>query len=291
MVNVGISEGLSSYLSWTQAPVRRLFASLALTLLGTFWVWWFIATAWVAPQYGFDGWRTWQGFTFQKFLPTLVLTLLISVFMHGRGFLIEWKEAAAEAERLKKEQIAARYEALKNQVNPHFLFNSLNVLTTLVHKDADLAERFVRQLSLVFRYVLQSREREVAPVAEELEALEAYLFLMKIRFGEGFVSEIVLPDHDFYVAPLSLQMLVENAFKHNEASKNAPLHIRIFESDHYLVVSNNLQKRAHPAESSGIGLENIRSRYQFLSDRPVEVYSDGKVFEVRLPMLGMEGRG
>jgi len=282
----GILSGiLSARFSWLEAPFKRFLISALATLAYTFLIWWFIATAWLAPEKGFDLMRPLRGFEWSDFLPTLIITLLISIFMHGRGFLLEWKEAASEAERLKKEQIAARYETLKNQVNPHFLFNSLNVLTALVHKDADLAEQFVRQLAAVYRYVLDSRDREAIALREELKALEAYIFLMKIRFGDSFNARISIDTQDGKVAPLTLQMLLENALKHNEVSKDNPILIEILEQGGYIVVRNNIQPKTSVGDSSGVGLSNIRARYQFLTDKKIEVLQDAHTFAVKIPII------
>lgn len=280
-----LSDVLSARFSWLEAPFRRFLISLAATLAYTFLIWWFVAAAWLAPQKGFDLLRPLRGFEWSDILPTFLITVFISTFMHGRGFLREWKQSVSEAERLKKEQIAARYEALKNQVNPHFLFNSLNVLITLVHKDAGLAEQFVRQLAAVYRYVLDSRELEAIALKDELEALEAYVFLMKIRFGDSFRAHIQVDGKEGRVAPLTLQMLLENALKHNEVSKNRPLSIEIREESGYVAVSNTVQPKTGVGDSSGVGLSNIRARYQFLTDKKIEVAQDAHTFTVKIPIV------
>lgn len=272
-------------ITWLTAPLKRFLIMLAATFVYTFLVWWFIATAWNAPWKGFNLLRPVTGFEWNEFLPTLFITLFISIFMHGRSFLYDWRQSALEAEQLKKEQIAAKYETLKNQVNPHFLFNSLNVLTALVHKDADMAEKFIRQLSAVYRYVLDSRDQEVVPLREELHQLESFIYLMKIRFGNSFTAEINVPDTDGYVAPLTLQMLLENAIKHNEVSKSNPLKIEIIRENDVILVKNNLQPKSTVEPSSGVGLENIRMRYQLLSDREVEIHTDEQFFEVKVPVV------
>lgn len=280
-----MSDLLSERFSWLKAPVRRFAVSLLATIVYTFLVWWMIASAWQAPEKGIDLGRPLRNFELSDFLPTFYITLFISIFMHGRGFLFEWRDSVAVAERLKKEQVEARYETLKNQVNPHFLFNSLNVLTTLVHKDADLAEQFIRQLSAVYRYVLDSRDREVVTLEEELKELEAYIFLMKIRFGDRFSTVIEVQNRAGKVAPLTLQMLVENALKHNEISKNSPLFVEIREENNFIVIKNNLQAKTGVTASSGVGLENIRSRYHFLSDLPVEMIQTEDSFTVKIPIV------
>lgn len=283
--NSMMSDLLSHRFSWLKAPVQRFVISFLATLVYTFFVWCFIASAWHAPKEGFDMIRTIRTFEWSSFLPTFYITLFITIFMYGRGFLFEWRDSAAAAERLQKEQVEARYETLKNQVNPHFLFNSLNVLTTLVHKDADLAEQFIRQLSSVYRYVLDSRDREVVSLEEELTQLEAFIFLMKIRFGDRFDTVIEVQDRSGKVAPLTLQMLLENALKHNEISKNSPLSVEIKQENGFIVMKNNKQAKIGVTESSGVGLENIRSRYQFLSNQPVEVLQTANTFTVKIPIV------
>jgi hypothetical protein len=280
-----MNDLLSDRFSWLKAPVRRFVVSLLATIVYTFLVWWLIASAWQAPERGIDLGRTLRNFELSDFLPTFYITLVISIFMHGRGFLFEWRDSVAAGERLQKEQVEARYETLKNQVNPHFLFNSLNVLTTLVHKDADLAEQFIRQLSAVYRYVLDSRDREVVTLEEELTQLEAFVFLMKIRFGDRFNTVIEVQDRSGKVAPLTLQMLLENALKHNEISKDSPLSVEIKQENDFIIVKNNLQTKIGATESSGVGLENIRSRYHFLSNRPVEVLQTADSFTVKIPIV------
>ncbi len=209
--------------------------------------------------------------------------------MHGRSFLLNWKQSSIAAEQLKRESIAAKYESLKNQVNPHFLFNSLNALSNLVYEDQDKAVKFIKQLSEVYRYVLDTREKEVVSIAEELKFLQSYLFLQQIRFGDKLKIEISVRKEAINVAPLALQLLIENAIKHNVVSEDDPLTVRIFEADQYIVVENNLQKKTSLGEpSAGVGLQNICKRYEFLSDRKVETIKDEKTFTVKLPILNQQ---
>ncbi|MBL7775288.1 MAG: histidine kinase [Saprospiraceae bacterium] len=276
--------------NWMEAPVRRLFWSVLLTVAFTTVAWVLLTWLFFSHRFGWDVGALVRSMDLEDFVPTMVITFLISIFMHGRAFLLGWKASLIEAERLKKEQISARYESLKNQVNPHFLFNSLNVLAALVHQDADRAEQFIRRLSLVYRYILDSRDRELVSVREELEILQAYLFLLEVRFGKNLELAVNLPaDTPGCLAPLSLQMLVENAIKHNEVSKNKPLRIEIFEEDGRVVVRNILQSRNSLPESIGVGLANIRARYQLLSDADVSVSAGDGFFTVKLPILTTAG--
>jgi hypothetical protein len=215
-----------------------------------------------------------------------IVTIIISLFMHGRSFLIEWKQSALDAEKLKRENVTARYESLKNQVNPHFLFNSFNALTNLVYENQDLAAKFIKQLSEVYRYVLDTRDRELVTKEEELKFLESYLFLQKIRFGDNLQIAIQLDNVKTHFPPLVLQMLIENAIKHNIVAAEQPLSIKIYEADHYIVIENKLQrKKVLSEESAGVGLSNIRLRYEFLSDQKVVVEALHDKFIVRLPVI------
>jgi sensor histidine kinase YesM len=285
-----LADWIDKYLPWTQNLTLRLFVSLIATVVYTTVAWVFIVWLWMAVLEG----ETYSFSRLMNILPqnknaffiSLLITFFVSAVMHGRSFLVNWRQSLIEGEQLKKAQIAAKYEALRNQVNPHFLFNSLNVLTTLVHKDADLAEQFIRQLSLNYRYVLDTREREVVSIEEEIKNLGAYIFLMKIRFGESLKATIKPFDiKGVSVAPLTLQMLVENALKHNEVSKSNPLSIDVFLEGDFVVVKNNIQLKNSVGESTGVGLENIRARYKFLSDKMVEVFEENRCFIVKIPVI------
>ena len=218
---------------------------------------------------------------------TVVITILISIFLNAKNFLFFWQQAASEKEKFEKESIVARYESLKSQVSPHFLFNSLNALTHLVYQDPDRAVNFIKQLSEVYRYVLDTRDKELVMLSEELSFIRSYLFLQDIRFGKKLIVIIGEMDSDIRVAPLALQMLIENAIKHNVVSDEHPLTIRLYTAGGFLVVENNLQKKTYSGEelSAGVGLENIRRRYAFLSNKKVSISENGTTFVVKLPIL------
>ncbi len=284
--NAYLSNLPDRWLPWIEAPIRRLIISVAITVVFTCLIWILIYWLFLTNDYGWNLVALVRDMKLRDFVPTLIITIFISLFMHGRAFFISWKATLVEAERLKKEQLSARYETLKSQVNPHFLFNSLNVLASLVHKDADQAELFIRQLATVYRYILESRDKEVVPLEEELSILRAYLFLMDIRFGAGLRADIrVAEPAPGRVAPLTLQMLVENALKHNEVSKANPLQIEVFRENGYLVVRNTLQPKTTLPESTGLGLANIQARYQALSDKPVLISNNDGFFTVKTPIL------
>jgi sensor histidine kinase YesM len=267
--------------SWTEEPIKRFIIGSVTTIVYTLLMV-VILLELFAIIFHFDYGDQYK----YSIYSSIVITILISLFLHSRSFLISWRKAIIDGERLQKESIVARYESLKSQVNPHFLFNSLNALTNLVYEDPDKAVKFIKQLSEVYRYVLDTRDREVVAVEEELSFLDSYLFLQKIRFGDNLQSQINVSSAKAHIAPLALQMLIENAIKHNIVSSDDPLMVNIFERDDYIFVENNLQKKSTLGEpSSGMGLENICKRYEFLSDRKVEIVKSEDKFSVKLPLI------
>jgi len=226
---------------------------------------------------------------FSQNFTAIIVALVISLFMMARAFLFNWRELAIQNEKLKTESMASRFASLKAQVNPHFLFNSLNVLSGLVYQDADLSARFIKKLAEVYRYVLDQQEQELVPISEELEFVEAIVFLQQIRFGENLKVEVNIPaDSAYLIPPLALQMLIENAIKHNVISAASPLKIEMELTDDYFVISNTLQPKTVMGESLGLGLENIRKRYGFLTNKSVHVIKDDGKFVVKLPTIEEE---
>ncbi len=216
---------------------------------------------------------------------TLFFLILSMLITNAILFFVNWKKAAVAQEQLKREQLSLQYETLKNQVNPHFLFNSLNAITSMIRKEPDKAIEFTRKLSEVYRYVLEQKDNEIVPVEKELEFLESYIFLQKIRFGKNLKVTVEVGEKNRYIIPLSLQMLVENAIKHNIVSAEFPLYVEIFsENNGYLVVRNNVKKK-QAGKSSGIGLKNIHSRYELFTSNPVIVENNEAYFMVKIPMI------
>lgn len=221
-------------------------------------------------------------------LIAIGITFVISFFMNAAEFLRNWKQTALDAEKLKKEQMASKYESLKNQVNPHFLFNSLNALTNLVYEDQDMAADFIRKLSKVYRYVLDNQSKEVVTLETELAFVNSYLFLQRIRFDDKLKVNINVEGHEkTMIPPIALQMLFENAIKHNTIAEEEPLTIDVYvENETSLVIKNNLQKKNIPVEeSAGVGLKNVAARFEFLSETKVEVIETASEFIVKLPLL------
>ncbi|MDH4091372.1 MAG: histidine kinase [Cyclobacteriaceae bacterium] len=274
---------VSGKISWFKFPVKRLVVAIITTIGYTLLA---VIGTMLLFESLFD-------FNFgSSFIWTIYfavgITILISLVLHSREFLLRGRQATLDAELLQKETIIAKYESLKSQVSPHFLFNSFNALTNLVYEDQDKAAKFIKQLSEVYRYVLDSRDKEVVSLDEERKFLTAYLFLQQIRFGDKLDLNIQLDGTRSLVAPLVLQMLVENAIKHNIISTENPLKIYIYVEDEFIVIENNVQKKSVMfEESAGVGLDNIAKRYAFLSDKSVEI-SSGEKFIVKLPIIPEE---
>ncbi len=222
------------------------------------------------------------------FYPTLseiLITIIITLIYYLITFFKEWKKLLVREEQFKREALSLQFEALKSQVNPHFLFNSLNVLTSLVETDPQQAVRFIKQLSDVYRYVLENKDKELVDLETELKFVNAYIYLQKIRFDTNLQVDMSIQDTTVKIIPLSLQMLTENAIKHNIVSSDQPLHISMFIDNNYLVVRNNLQKKLVIKETGSIGLNNIRERYAFFSTLPVIIEETDEWFTVKLPLI------
>jgi len=273
-----------THIKWDEKPLVRLLLTLFLTVLYVVLAVTILNIIFSVIFGDYNLGQILKMLNWQSFSFAVYITLSIGAFMHGRGFLMEWRQTAVEMERFKNESLKSKYESLKNQVNPHFLFNSLNALSSLVYDDQAKAVEFIRKLSQVYRYVLENKDHELVPLDDELEFLRNYIFLQKIRFGENLIVEINRGNFAGYVPPLGIQLLVENAIKHNIVSENKPLKINIIINDETYSISNNIQEKL-TKDSTGIGLNNLMSRYEFLTKKPVKISNKNQIFDVRLPAL------
>lgn len=220
----------------------------------------------------------------------IILSLGVSVFMHARSFMLNWKQAS-KSEVTQQRIIAgtanAKFETLKNQIDPHFLFNSLNVLSSLIEENPDNAQRFTTSLSKIYRYVLDQKDKELVSVAEELSFAKTYMNLLKMRFENSLFYELpeTVLNPEAKVVPLSLQLLLENTVKHNVVSEQRPLHIRIFIDGDYLAIQNDFQKKEVMQTRQGVGLQNIVDRYGIITNRKVLIEQNEKTFTVKIPIL------
>lgn len=224
-----------------------------------------------------------QGLSATYFLTVSVMLLYDAIY-----FFHKYKEAIMEKEWIEKAHIQSQLDNLRNQINPHFLFNSMNTLMNLIPEEGDRARSYLGKLSTFYRYAVSKQEEATVPLTMEFENAKIYIDLLKERFAQSL--EISLPQQipsNRHIIPLSLQLLVENAIKHNIVSKNKPLKIDISVSadEKHLIVKNNLQRKIQPVESTGMGLENIKKRIAFFTDELLIISSDKHIFEVRLPLI------
>ncbi|MFK7806248.1 MAG: sensor histidine kinase [Saprospiraceae bacterium] len=220
-------------------------------------------------------------------ISSLTVCFLVISIYDGIFYYSRYQNSLLEQERLRKQQIASQLEGLKNQVNPHFLFNSMNTLAQLIPEDSARAVKFVEKLSKVYRYILEIKDKELVTLEEELTFLRAYLFLLKERFEENLQVEVSIPEEHLQkkVLPLSLQLLIENAIKHNITSTEQPLSITVMIKDGKLYVENKLQRKNQVMHSTKMGLENIKSRYSFFTQVRVLIEETADRFSVALPLI------
>ena len=222
-----------------------------------------------------------------NYLVAIVVTFFVTLGIHAFYFYKAYQENKVKEQKVIAGTASAQFESLKNQIDPHFLFNSLNVLSSLIEENPDNAQKFTTSLSKIYRYVLEQKDKELVSVEEELSFAKTYMNLLKMRF-ENSISYELPTDFDnpeAKVVPLSLQLLLENTIKHNVVSEQKPLHIKIYIENNYLIVENNLQKKEVLQDRKGVGLQNIVNRYGLISERKVLVEQTETAFKVKIPIL------
>jgi sensor histidine kinase YesM len=217
----------------------------------------------------------------------IILTIGVNLGFFTDYFIRRWKASLVLAERLEKEKSQVQFDNLKNQLNPHFLFNALTSLNGLIFENQALASEFLQHLSKVYRYVLQNKDKNFVTLQTEIDFIENYVFLLRTRFQRGLVItfDVDASTWDRAIVPVTLQILIENALKHNIADNDLPLKIDIVSIGDYMIVSNNLQRRRQVETSNKQGLENLKSLYKFLTDRPVIIDETEERFAVKVPLL------
>jgi len=231
----------------------------------------------------------------QTFVVSVLLSILISLIYTGNFFLQQWKVALLESSTLnlkaaefKRIALEAELESLKMQLDPHFMFNNFSTLSALITEDQNLAQHFLEKLSRVYRYMIINVNKNIISVEEELNFANAYYYLIKIRLGDNIKMDSDLPDAVLKkgIPPITLQLLIENAIKHNTASRSKPLLITIrADENEDLLVTNTLQPLNYNIPSTGTGIKNIKGRYKLLSDRLPDITEEDKLFRVKLPLM------
>jgi hypothetical protein len=218
----------------------------------------------------------------------LIATLLVSIWIYRIIYSIHKKqESKVKEQKIIAGTASAKFETLKNQIDPHFLFNSLNVLSSLIEENPENAQRFTTSLSKVYRYVLEQKDKDLVSIEEELAFAKTYMNLLQMRFENSLTYEVIIDtiQPEAKVVPLSLQLLLENAVKHNVISEQKPLHIKIYIDNDELVIQNNFQKKAVLQDGQGVGIQNIVSRYDIITDRKVTIEQNENTYTVKLPIL------
>jgi hypothetical protein len=231
----------------------------------------------------------------ENYIGSSIITFVVVLGIHAFHFYKKLQENRVKEQKIIAGTASAKFESLKNQIDPHFLFNSLNVLSSLIEENPDNAQRFTTSLSKIYRYVLEQKDKELVSLEEELAFAKTYMDLLKMRFENSLTYKIEIasatPDKsslaltESKVVPLSLQLLLENTVKHNIISEQKPLHIKIFIQNNYLVIQNNFQKKEVLKERQGVGLQNIINRYGIITDRKVLIEQNEQIFAVKIPIL------
>ena len=285
-----LNDYLDSKFSWTDETRKRTIAAIVGTLVMNIALVYicnylnFIVIQGKNPEKFFNGEMNFINWFFINF------AIMISAIGHARGFMAAWKNSTKKEvveQKLIAKSANAQFESLKNQLDPHFLFNSLNVLDSLIEENPVQAQRFTNSMSKIYRYVLEQKDKELVSVEEEIDFAKTYCELLKTRFEDAVTFEFNISEEDKkgFVVPLSLQLLLENSIKHNFATSSKPLNIKIFTEKGNLIIENNLQTRELPNTSTGVGLANIVSRYNLLTERNVFVEKSEAFFRVKLPIL------
>ncbi len=229
----------------------------------------------------------WQNERAANYVFSTVMTFIVLLSFYTFYIYKAYNENKVKEQKIIAGTASAQFESLKNQIDPHFLFNSLNVLSSLIEENPENAQRFTTSLSKIYRYVLEQKDKELVLVTEELSFAKTYMNLLKMRFENSITYEVPeeFENQEAKVVPLSLQLLLENTIKHNVVSETKPLHIKIYIENNYLIVENNLQKKEVLQDRKGVGLQNIVNRYGLLSERKVIVQEDETNFKVKIPIL------
>jgi sensor histidine kinase YesM len=227
-----------------------------------------------------------EGYVYNIFVALLYVAIVGSLY-EGFYYFQSWKEMFQEKELLKREYLQTQLSSLKEQINPHFLFNNFSSLASLVMEDQQKAVKFIDELSSVYRYLLQTNNEPFVTLQEELTFIEHYFHLLKTRFGQGIELDVSVPEHmlNSQLPPLTLQLLIENAVKHNAVLEEAPLKIDIHVTDDQVIVENAIRHKSTPAFSSKTGLNNIRQKYKLLGGKQVHVAETGNTFRVSIPLF------
>ncbi len=292
--SIVISNRLNKKIPWTQNPVKRLFLELGLNLIVVL-----VFITLLRLLYAFLANETdslnnvsmsieEKRGIIQMLLVVFFITFVIIVLNTGDYMIANWKNAALQASAMNQIAMEAELQSLRLQLDPHFVFNNLSVLSELILEDQQLGHDYAENFAKIYRYLLTHSQKNLVPLAEEIKFLNSYIFLLQQRIGKGIHFDMDIDNNynDLMLPPLTLQLLVENALKHNKTVKTDPLLIKIYcTQKQELVVENTFKPLENSAISSGIGIRNIIHRYGLISGEKPQVYQDQNIFKVTVPLL------
>lgn len=284
--NFRINHWLNRKMTWEKGPLRRATLQGITNVVFSITSIFLVLTAYdkiICSIYRFEN-SSMVGLAIT--MGTLVSVLLQAVEI-GAEFFTQWKASLVEVERYKKEALNTQLQMLKGQINPHFLFNNLSVLNSLIEQDPVKASEFTSQFAKVYRHLLNNRDTEMSTIEEELQLLDAYCYLLGIRFGDGIKIQINIPEDckKLLLPSLALQILVENCIQHNIITLSHPLIIQIVANEEKVTVTNSLIPKANGIHGSGLGHHNISLRLKHYTDQKISVQMDEKTYAVEVPLL------
>jgi len=277
---------LDRYMSWNKLVFTRIIVQLTLAILLAF----FASTIITLILYAIEPDKDLNSILVFNALISAVASIITMVILQAFIFFHDSDRAKKEAEILEKKLSQVRYEVLKNQINPHFMFNSLNVLSGLINKDVEKAQLFIAEFSQIYRYVLETIEKPVSSLSEELGFIRSYIFLQQIRYGDSLNFSVNLPSNllNRFLPPLSLQTILENAIKHNIVNNSHPLFIDIYNDKEWLIIKNNIQPKISSNYSTGLGQKNLIKRYEMISDHVPKFLVEANFYIVKLPLISSD---
>ncbi|WP_177318652.1 sensor histidine kinase [Chitinophaga sancti] len=271
---------LDRFLPWQKSLPKRLIVQLVVQVIMVFFI--IVILKFFVPEWFSEG-LIYQ----QTMVLGIIVSILISSIFTAYSFFVQWSQTEIKSAKNEQKAIQAQLDFLKTQIDPHFLFNNFSTLTSLIEDNPKLAVEYVQRLAVIYRHVLSDKEENVIRLADEMTFIESYLFLYQTRYQDSLIVEKHIPADimDKYFATGSMQLLVENAIKHNAISRQKPLKIEIYAEEDFIIVKNNINPITKRADSTGIGLKNIAERYHLLSRQQIVIEQSSDSFLVKVPLL------
>lgn len=274
---------LNKTTTWNEKILKRLLIEFPVVIIIAL----FISVLFTLLRHVINPYPDFSNVLINNALIFSVVNIIMTIILEGWLFSIESKQAKQTAEKLSKELSQIKFEVLKSQINPHFMFNSLNVLSGLIGQDTDKAQQFIDEFSHIYRHVLENIEQPVTKLRKELDFVLSYLFLQQMRYGESLTYSVNIKEEsaNYFLPPLSLQTLLENVVKHNTVNEEKPLHIAVWDDKEFLMVKNPIQPKISIGKSTGLGLENLKKRYAIISPQQPYFGIENGFYIAKLPLI------